>query len=156
MLIRPATQQDLPAICKLGDQINREHFSQHPDIFCERQNDPEDAAFWQAAMEEPTACMLVAEKDLQVIGFITVKTTQNSLIPFLQKNKICRIGTIVVDAQTQGSGVGTQLMEAALAWGKQQGCEEVRLEVFHFNQTAIRLYEKLGFQAQLQTMRKTF
>jgi ribosomal protein S18 acetylase RimI-like enzyme len=46
----------------------------------------------------------------------------------------------------RGLGHGRRLAEAAIAAARQAGMERIELEVFASNVTAIRLYEKLGFQ----------
>lgn len=45
-----------------------------------------------------------------------------------------------------GRGIGRKMMEAALDRAKQMGYEQAELEVASSNQSAIRLYEKLGFK----------
>jgi ribosomal protein S18 acetylase RimI-like enzyme len=50
-----------------------------------------------------------------------------------------------VDPAYRGRGLGTALVEEALAWGRERGATRARLWVHDQNQTAIRLYERLGF-----------
>ena len=48
----------------------------------------------------------------------------------------------------RGRGVGSQLMEAALGWAKDQDAHKIELEVWPHNTGALRLYEKFGFVAE--------
>ncbi len=50
-----------------------------------------------------------------------------------------------VDPSHRGRGVGAGLVREALAWGRDRGAASARLWVHDRNQTAIRLYERLGF-----------
>ena len=45
----------------------------------------------------------------------------------------------------RGRGVGTALMEAALAWARDQGLHKLSLSVFPHNAAAIALYRRFGF-----------
>lgn len=45
----------------------------------------------------------------------------------------------------RGLGIGRTLLKAALEHARSIGLEQVELEVFSSNQTAIRLYERCGF-----------
>jgi len=45
----------------------------------------------------------------------------------------------------RGSGIGSALLNAALEHARSIGLEQVELEVFASNQTAIRLYKRSGF-----------
>ncbi|WP_123533885.1 GNAT family N-acetyltransferase [Halosimplex salinum] len=46
----------------------------------------------------------------------------------------------------QSAGIGTRLLEALLGYGKEAGIEHVWLTVERWNESAIALYEKLGFE----------
>lgn len=46
----------------------------------------------------------------------------------------------------QGALIGTELVRALLGWGQREGIERVWLTVERWNEPAIRLYEKVGFE----------
>jgi len=46
----------------------------------------------------------------------------------------------------QGALIGTQLVRSLLGWGQSEGIERVWLSVERWNDPAIRLYEKVGFE----------
>lgn len=54
---------------------------------------------------------------------------------------------LFVAADLRGQGIGTRLIEAALAEAAARGCAEVRLEVTEGNARARALYARLGFVA---------
>lgn len=45
----------------------------------------------------------------------------------------------------RGRGVGSALLEAAIAWAREQGLHKLSLSVFPHNAAAIALYRKYGF-----------
>ncbi|MCH8620201.1 GNAT family N-acetyltransferase [Undibacterium sp. TS12] len=154
--IRLAANTDLEAICELSDQINAQHHAAAPTVFVQHNRRELDRLFWQTTFQGPTTCAFVAcDEDEAVLGFITVSWQENNTIPFLQRRKICRIGTIVVADSHQHQGIGKLLMDAALAWGREQGAVEVRLEVFDFNRNAIEFYQTQGYQVQSHIMCKS-
>ena len=48
----------------------------------------------------------------------------------------------------RGRGVGTALVEAAIAWSRDQGLHKLSLSVFPHNEAAIALYRKFGLVAE--------
>jgi RimJ/RimL family protein N-acetyltransferase len=50
-----------------------------------------------------------------------------------------------VASDARGQGVGSALMEAAIAWARAQGLHKLSLSVWPHNTRAIALYEKFGF-----------
>lgn len=52
---------------------------------------------------------------------------------------------LAVRANTRRQGLGTNLMEAAIAWSRELGAERVLLEVRASNENAIRFYKRRGF-----------
>jgi ribosomal protein S18 acetylase RimI-like enzyme len=53
---------------------------------------------------------------------------------------------IFVDGEYQGAGIGTELIKGLLGHGREHGIEHVWLTVEHWNDPAITLYEKVGFE----------
>lgn len=53
---------------------------------------------------------------------------------------------VVVAAAARGRGYGEQLVRRVVAVAEEMGCEQVCLEVRVGNESAIRLYERVGFR----------
>ncbi|USP11584.1 GNAT family N-acetyltransferase [Aeromonas dhakensis] len=148
--IRKAREQDIDAILELNRQIGEIHFAQAPQVFCPPS--PEERAFLLAAIAAEGRLFCVAEQDGAVAGFLTARIDINETIPFLSKEPICRIGTLVVDEGQRSRGIGKALIAHCDEWGKAQGASQLRLEVMAFNERAKALYERLGFKILSQTM----
>lgn len=78
--------------------------------------------------------VLCAEVEGQIAGYICLST--------LSKNKRRRIYSIAVHPDCRGMGIGLQLMVEA---EKKSHAKEIILEVDETNDSAFRLYEKLGY-----------
>ncbi len=150
MEIRKAQEQDIDAILELNRQIGEIHFEQAPQVFCPPS--PEERAFLLAAIAAEGRLFCVAEQEGAVVGFLTARIDINETIPFLSKQPICRIGTVVVDEGYRSQGIGKALIAHCDEWGKVQGTHQIRLEVMAFNERAKALYEALGFKMLSQTM----
>lgn len=150
MEIRKAREQDIDAILELNRQIGEIHFAQAPQVFCPPS--PEERAFLLAAIAAEGRLFCVAEQEGSVAGFLTARIDINETIPFLSKEPICRIGTLVVDEGLRSRGIGKALIAHCDEWGKAQGASQLRLEVMAFNERAKALYERLGFKMLSQTM----
>jgi len=53
---------------------------------------------------------------------------------------------IFVHQDYQGAGIGTRLIEALLGHGQESGVDKVWLTVERWNQPAVNLYKKVGFE----------
>lgn len=54
------------------------------------------------------------------------------------------VSAMYVDPETQGKGIGSKLMQKALAWHGRDA--DIFLEVVAYNQKAINFYKKFGFE----------
>jgi putative acetyltransferase len=56
------------------------------------------------------------------------------------------LAKMAVTPEVQGRGIGKKLGEVAIAWAKENGATRICLESNRRLETAIRLYERLGFR----------
>jgi ribosomal protein S18 acetylase RimI-like enzyme len=52
---------------------------------------------------------------------------------------------LFVDSEARGSGLGRELVEAALGRARERGCERIELDANEANEPALRLYRSVGF-----------
>ncbi|MBT2640859.1 GNAT family N-acetyltransferase [Bacillus sp. ISL-41] len=95
------------------------------------------------------AYFLVARTQDSLIGWVLV---DQSLDWFTHK-EIGWISDVYVKKEYRQNGVAKSLIEQSLVEFKHLGYDDVRLNVFSFNEKAIRLYEKLGFKDVSKFMR---
>jgi ribosomal protein S18 acetylase RimI-like enzyme len=151
---REAEENDLPAICTLGMQVNTLHHDAFPQLFAPPADPLRDSAHWAASVAQPLATTFVAELQAgQLAGFITV-AIQDESHSLMQPIRTGRIGTIGVTPEWRGQGIGRALMQEAQEWVKARGAIELRLHVWAFNQAARRLYDELGYELRMLTLAK--
>jgi ribosomal protein S18 acetylase RimI-like enzyme len=68
-----------------------------------------------------------------------------AMVFFRKGSRAARLYSIASLPEARGKGVGTALIEAAETAARQRRCQALRLEVRTDNDSAIRLYERLGY-----------
>jgi len=98
----------------------------------------EEKSFIQS-VEESGGTIIVSEgADGCLIGMLTINRMLHS-----QLNHRASFGVSVANIH-RGQGIGTRLIQRAMAWCKENGVTQLSLEVLSSN-PAITLYERLGF-----------
>ncbi len=94
----------------------------------------------QDHLDDPGKILLLAEAAGNIIGSVTFEAGN-----FRRISHRGNLGLAVIK-EWRGRGVGTTLLQMLLQWAKSNpGIDKVCLDVFATNETAIRLYRKLGF-----------
>jgi ribosomal protein S18 acetylase RimI-like enzyme len=148
---RAAIPQDLDQVCLLADEIAELHHLHEPEVFVPP-DAQRDRAFWLASIEQEDGTMLVAERQGRIVGLITARMVPTVSASFLRQRVTSRIGSIVVSRQHRREGIGTSLIHGIEAWAAARSAVEVRLEVFSFNEEAIRFYAALGYATRVHTL----
>ncbi|MEZ7002009.1 N-acetyltransferase family protein [Streptomyces sp. AD55] len=134
--IRRTVEDDLPAVVAMlaDDPLGAQRES--PDDLT-----PYRSAFARIAAD-PHQHLVVAVRDGRAVG-----TLQLTVVPGLSRRGATRsiIESVRVHADERGSGLGTQLIEWAIAESRRQGCHLVQLTSDRTREDAHRFYERLGF-----------
>lgn len=85
----------------------------------------------------------VADTERRLVGLLTVW----SQLLIARARPVARVTAMVVRCETRGQGIGTALMERAVQWARDAGCEGVELTsgMRAEREPAHRFYEALGF-----------
>jgi ribosomal protein S18 acetylase RimI-like enzyme len=151
--IRRATRSDLPALGRMGALLMRTHYAFDQKRFLEPGDNAEEGYAWflgEQLEDDTNVVVLVAEIKGDVIGYVYAALEP---ISWKELRDACGfIHDIVVEVSGRRSGVGTALMEAALAWLKEQGAPRVVLGTAEQNESAQRLFARLGFRRTMVEM----
>lgn len=145
--IRRATIADLPKLAEFLQFL----------VAAERPFDPtlkEGEIFYydiEEFISDDKTELLVIDYNQQIIGcgYAQIRSAK----PYQNHELFGYLGFMYVSREFRGNGLNNLLMDDLKKWILSQGITEVRLEVYHENQAAIRAYEKAGFKQILTTMR---
>ena len=98
-----------------------------------------EESYLRSLTDSPDGVMYTAKEDGEIIGIAHVSRLKRRM------SHRASIGVSVRQCAWH-RGVGTALMEALVAFARNNGMEQLELEVRSDNDRAIRLYENFGFQ----------
>jgi ribosomal protein S18 acetylase RimI-like enzyme len=135
LIVRPATEQDLPAVLAIYAQ---------PGVDDGAQLDLRDArAIFARFSRYPDYTLYVAERDGVVVGTFALLLMDN--LGHLGAPSAVVEDVAVAPAQ-QGNGIGQAMMRAAFAKAHAKGCYKVALSANMKRERAHAFYEALGFE----------
>lgn len=103
-------------------------------------------------IKSPDALVVVAEENNEIIGsgYAWIKQTEKDYYNF--KN-FAYLGFMYVKPEHRGQGINKLILDELVAWARSRGISEIRLDVYDQNESAVKAYEKAGFERLLLTMR---
>ncbi len=102
----------------------------------------EERRYLKAIRRWEHAAVFVAEEDARVVGRLSVSRDQHPA-----SHHVADLG-LMVAADRRGRGIGRALLAAAVDWAREAGVTKLELHVFPWNEPAIRLYERFGFERE--------
>ncbi|KAL0039854.1 hypothetical protein WJX77_010005 [Trebouxia sp. C0004] len=107
---------------------------------------------WRLAKPNKASCFLIAQPaveshDCKGLAGMLELSIQADISPlFNNSRQVAVVTTMAVLPEMQRQGIGTALLEAAQCWAASRDVRVIALFVYRDNYTAIRLYERVGFE----------
>ena len=141
LVVRRAEPRDADALVALGRDVGAE-----PEGWLITtggwRTAGEERRYLKAIRRWEHAAVFVAEADGQVVGRLSVSRDQHPA-----SRHVADLG-LMVAAERRGQGIGRGLLEAAVDWARAAGVTKLELHVFPWNEPALRLYERFGFERE--------
>ena len=104
-----------------------------------------------ALIESEDSVVMVAEEQGHLLGsgYGRIKHSKT----YLNHDSHAYLGFMFVAPSHRGLGINQGIIQALIAWGKVRGIDDFYLDAYVENTSAIRAYEKLGFQQSLVEMK---
>lgn len=135
MPIRPALAADIPALCNLLDQL----FAQEAEFTPDRAAQQRGLA---AIVDNPAVGeILVALENGRIVAMVNLLYTVSTALGA----RVALLEDMVVDTGARGSGLGSALLEHAIAHAREVGCRRITLLTDGDNLDAQRFYRRHGF-----------
>ncbi len=147
MNIRRAIPADAGRINDLLYQVAKIHADGRPDIFKTATKKYSDGELIEI-IECDAAPIFVAEEDGAVLGyaFCICKTVKDHIL--LKDKKTLYIDDLCIDERSRGKHIGKSIYEYVVAFAKKEGFDDITLNVWAFNEGAMRFYEDCGMTPQ--------
>lgn len=151
-VIRPASEQDLPALGRLGAALVRLHHDFDPLRFMMPARDLEAGYSWflGTQLKEDDVAVLVAERGGAVVGYVYAALEPQSWQLLLDACGV--IHDVLVAPEARRAGIAEALVEAACDWMRTRGAPRVVLGTAEKNEAAQRLFARLGFRRTMIEM----
>ena len=151
MQVRMAVEADKPAINALRRQVKLLHTEGRPEFFAP--GFPQELAdHLNVIFEQENSEVVVAEQDGQVVGFACLAYVEKPAFVFRNALKYCDIDELGVDERFRRQGIGRAMFEFIKVRAAERGFSRIELNMWEFNEGALRFYEALGFRTYRRYM----
>jgi GNAT superfamily N-acetyltransferase len=154
MYIREATVDDVPALVELWKEFMDFHAKREPFLTRVKDADAHWAEYVQENIESAEWLVLVADDEVQVVGFCTA--TVKTYPPVLVTKRIGFVQDLAVTAAEREKGIGEQLFQKAESWLRTWEIDRVEVNVAVANQTGQDFWRHMGFQDYLMRLAKKY
>ena len=131
-IIRRCEEKDLVSVMDINLIALPEHYSDY---------------FFESILRELPEAFIVAELNDRIVGYIMCKIefgfSNYRKLGFVKKGHVVSVAVL---EQDRGKGIGKALMLEGISGVMGRKSDEIYLEVRISNESAIKMYEKLGFQ----------
>ncbi|WP_347988333.1 GNAT family N-acetyltransferase [Methylomonas sp. AM2-LC] len=136
LMIRPAQLIDIPFLCNLLHDLFSLESEFTPDHFLQ------NLGLAKIIANPELGVILLAQRQNSIVGMVNLLFTVSTALG----GRVALLEDMVVSEVERNHGLGTQLLEAAILFAKQQGCQRITLLTDQVNQDAQRFYARQGFK----------
>ncbi|AZB23526.1 MULTISPECIES: GNAT family N-acetyltransferase [Chryseobacterium] len=100
----------------------------------------------------PDATLIVVEENNEIVasGYALIRQSEKNYYKF---ENYAYLGFMYVKPEYRGRGINKIITDELINWARSRNIQEIRLDVYAENESAIKAYEKAGFEPHLLTMR---
>jgi len=102
----------------------------------------DERRYLKAIRRYPHAAVYVAEDEGVIVGRLSLARDQHPA-----SAHVADLGLMVAMTHRR-QGIGRALLETAVMWAREADIEKLELHVFPWNEAAIQLYERFGFERE--------
>jgi ribosomal protein S18 acetylase RimI-like enzyme len=153
-VVRAGRREDYERLGQVFDEAESLHREALPDVFRKPPGRVPTREHWQSLVDGDDTTVLVAEGSAgDLVGFAAIRTQHAPDDPMLVARRTAFVDLLAVRSDAQNHGIGKALMAGVHRWAAAHGLDEVVLNVWEFNERAVRFYEALGYKTLARLMR---
>jgi ribosomal protein S18 acetylase RimI-like enzyme len=142
--VRPGRRDDAAHAARLWMQSAEEH-TLYDRVYATASDAEKTMRRFLADLSTSSySCLLVAERDGEVIGFLSGELREGS--PAFAPKTWAAVEDVYVVPDHRSLGVGRALLKEYQKWAREKGADGVSLQVAAGNARARKFYEGLGFR----------
>ena len=155
MIIRKAETRDAERINELLFQVAKIHAEVRPDIFKTATKKYSDEELVGIIGNNHSPIFVATDEKDYILGyaFCIFEETKDSIL--LKDKKTLYIDDICVDENSRGIHVGKSLYDYVEKFAEEKGADNITLNVWSFNESAYKFFEKCGLTPLKITMEKS-
>jgi ribosomal protein S18 acetylase RimI-like enzyme len=151
-MIRLLELKDYEKAKKLVYQVHSLHYNNRPDIYLD--GNPLPMEYFEVSINDVNSLNYVYEEDGDIIGLLMATKKSNNSITIAKKRITYFIEDIVVDNNYRRKGIGKKLYNYLQDKAREENIDAIELNVWAFNDSAIKFYESLGMSVKNMKLEK--
>ncbi len=148
MAIRTAQERDIPRLLSLLTQVDMVHHRGRPDLFKGPATKYTDQELRELLQDETRPIFVWTDENDTVMGYAFCIFQRHIGDNVMTDILTLYIDDLCVDESVRGSHIGTKLYDHVLSFAREKGCYNVTLNVWAFNESALKFYQKRGLKPQ--------
>ena len=147
-MIRKANKNDIPGVISLLFQVNAVHHEIRPDLFKENTVKYKEKELAELLNDESKPIFVYVDEDGNILGhaFCQIIDIKNNQL--LQDIRTLYIDDICVDENARGRHIGKAMYEYVRDLAQSIGCNNMTLNVWEGNDSALHFYKSMGMKVQ--------
>lgn len=151
MMVRYAKREELTRVNELRKQVNDLHCEGRPDLF--RPGFSQELRdYVYAIFNSENKDIVVAEIDGIICGFACIQYVEKPETPYRFALHFCDIDELCVDQAFRRLGIAKAIIAFIKEEAKKKGFNRLELNMWSFNEDALRFYEAVGFSTYRRYM----
>lgn len=150
-VVRYAERSELERINELRSMVNDLHVNGRPDIFRPGFTYELQRYIYQK-LDSESSDVIAALIDGEICGFAMVEYIDRPASPYRLPQRSVVIDELGVDAAYRRRGVASALVAFCRQEARRKGYERIELNMWEFNESALRFYEAVGFRTYRRYM----
>ena len=144
-MVRLAKREDMKAINAIRKEVFDLHVNALPHIFKVVWDEDKEIEFLKTVLSDENVLFYLYVKDKKIIGYAHVEKREKFDRGAKESRRWCHLSDFGVTKSERAKGIGGEFLKAIEKELKSQSFSKLELNVWEFNQSAMKFYEKKWF-----------